>query len=212
MKTRILNFFKRPEHLKPSAHGKTSSPSDAHKTPFSLDVIFKAMPSWWMVLFAYLLAYAFCDLNHRFFVWFPPYLLEVFKNLRGLPTTWADLGLYWGERGLKTIAIVAAVYHNLWQLGTRYKLTANNINLVSWFPLHQVTNVPYGSVRRVGFQQSPIGLIFNYGHIEIDTGSPSGPLVLLNCPRPKKFIDLLQPKVESVVQPNLAHHRRTGDP
>ena len=212
MKTRILNFFKWSETTKPTTHGKNAPLSESHKTTSHSEFLFKTMPSWWVVLFAYILAYVFCECTHRFFIWFPPYLLEIFKNLRGLPASWAELGLYWGERGLKTIAVVAAVYHNLWQLGTRYKLTPNNINLVNWFPLRKVTNVPYGSVRKVGFQQSLLGLACNYGHIEIDTGSPSGPLVLLNCPRPKKFIDLLQPKVESVVQPNLAHHRRTGDP
>ncbi len=207
MKTPILSFFKKMTAKK--------SPSDRpphHKSASPSDLIFKAMPSWWMVLFAYALALLFCDLAHRFFVWFPPYLQEVFKNMRGLPMTWADIGLYWGEFGLKTIAIAAAVYHHLWQLGTRYELTTHNIKIESWFPLRRVTAVPYGSVRKAGYQQNLLGLIFNYGHIEIDTGSLSGPLFLLNCPAPRKFLGLLQPKVESVVQPSLAHHRRSSDP
>lgn len=104
-----------------------------------------------------------------------------------------------------TIAIAAAVYHNLWQLGTRYRLTTHHVSVENWFPLRRMTTIPYGSIRRVGYQQSPLGLLFNYGHIEIDTASPTGPLMLLNCPQPKKFVDLLQPKVESI------HNRRSGD-
>jgi len=207
MKATALGFFK-----KTAATRSLTDHSQRHKPTIPPDVIFRAMPSWWMVLFAYMLALVFCDLNHRFFVWFPPYLQEVFKNLRGLPMTWADLGLYWGERGLKTIAIAAAVYHNLWQVGTRYELTTRNIKVENWFPLRRVTAVPYGSVRKAGYQQNLLGLIFNYGHIEIDTGSPNGPLFLLNCPSPRKFLGLLQPKVEAVVQPSLSPHRRSGDP
>src|SRR5437879_6410413 len=107
MKATVLDIFKKSGAAKPAAdhpqHSKSNPPSD---------LVFKAMPSWWMVLFAYVLALIFCVLIHRFFVWFPPYLREVFKNMRGLPMSWADLGLYWGERGLKTIALAAAVYHN----------------------------------------------------------------------------------------------------
>lgn len=176
------------------------------------DVAFKAMPSWWVVLFAYALAALFCYFAHMFFIWFPPYLREVFKNLKGLPIAWADIGLFWAEKGLCWIVIAAAVYHNLWQVSTRYKLTSHDINIESWFPLRRITSTPYGSVRRVGFQQSIVGLIFNFGHIEIDTGSPVGPLVLLDCPKPKKFVEILQPKVEAALQPGLAPHRRYTDP
>lgn len=205
MRPPFLNFFNKPTGTK-SAHDHTPIRKGAPS-----DLIFRATPSWWMVIFAYLLAFIFCDLTHRFFVWFPPYLQEVFKNLRGLPQTWADLGLFWGERSLKGIAIAAAVYHHLWQLGTRYKLTTHDIQVENWFPLRRITTAPYGSVRKAGFQQNILGLLFDYGHIEIDTGSPTGPLLLLNCPRPKKFLGLLQPKVEAVLQPGLSHHRRAGD-
>ena len=209
MRAPILNIFKKKQPEAGKSSGEHSSRSKGATPPSSAapshDVLHKAMPSWWVVLLAYLLAGLFWYFAHKFFLWFPPYLYEVFKNLKGLPVSWADLGLYWGERGLVTVAIVAAVYHNLWQLGTRYKLTAHHVNVENWFPLRRVTTIPYGSIRRVGYQQSPLGLLFNYGHIEVDTSSPTGPLVLLNCPKPKKFVDLLQPKVESI------HNRRTGD-
>jgi len=190
MRAPVINIFRKSVGAKPPGENqvKASPPNQP---------LLNTMPSWWMVLFAYGLSIGFCLLTRRFFIWFPPYLLEVFKNLRGLPVSWADLGLYWGESGLTTIAVAAAVYHHLWQIGTRYKLTPREIYVESWFPIRRVTAVPYGSVRNTGFQQSPLGLLFNYGHIEIDTGSPSGPLVLLNCPRPKLFLQTLQPKVES---------------
>lgn len=192
----LFKIFKKQPATKPATdhHAKITAPTQS---------LIKTMPSWWMVLFAYILAMVFCYSNHKFFLWIPPYLQEILKNLKGLPQSWGDLGLYWGERGLKTIAIAAAVYHNLWQISTRYKLTSHDIYIESWFPIRKVTAVPYGSVRKVGFQQSPLGLIFNYGHIEIDTGSSTGPLILFNCPKPKKFQQTLQSKVESVLQPNL---------
>lgn len=205
MKTSFLNLFNK------AAGAKNAHDHSQLRKGGTGDLVFKAMPSWWMVLFAYVLALIFCDLTHQFFVWFPPYLQEVFKNLRGLPQSWADLGLYWGERGLKWTAVASAVYHQLWQLGTRYKLSSHDIQVENWFPVRRVTTVPYGSVRKAGFQQNILGLIFNYGHIEIDTGSPAGPLLLLICPRPQKFLALLKPKVEAVLQPGLSHHRRAGD-
>jgi hypothetical protein len=207
-----INIFKKTEKAETAkatsghAHHTKSAPA----IPVS-DAIFKKMPSRWVVLFAYVLAGIFCYLVHRFFLWFPPYLIEVFKNLKGLPIAWADLGLYWGEKGLVWIAITSAVYHNLWQLGTRYKLSSHDIQVQNWFPTRRVMNVPYGSVRKVGFQQSPTGFIFNYGQVEIDTGSPDGPLVLVNCPSPKAFLARLQPKVEAILQPNLTHHKRATD-
>jgi len=205
MKTSVINIFKKSE--------KSETPKTSENRKVSTSILLvKAMPSWWVVLLAYVLAAVFCYFVHRFFVWFPPYLLEVFKNLRGLPTTWAEMGLYWGEKGLTWIAVASAVYHNLWQLGTRYKLTSHDIQLQSWFPVRRVTAVPYGAVRRVGFQQSLFGYLLNYGHVEVDTGSTAGPLILLNCPRPQKFLDVLQPKVEAVIQPGLTHHKRATDP
>lgn len=207
MRTPNINIFKKHEKEK-SETGKSGS-DHSHRS--ASIVLVKAMPSWWVVLLAYVLAVVFCYLVHRFFLWFPPYLLEVFANLRGLPTTWAELGLYWGEKGLIWIAIASAVYHNLWQVGTRYKLTSHDVQLQNWFPVRRVTVVPYGAVRRVGFQQSLFGYLLNYGHVEVDTGSPAGPLVLLNCPRPQKFLDVLQPKVEAVIQPSLTHHKRATD-
>lgn len=216
MKAPVINIFKKklPEMSKPSAadHSIRFKPGGVSPpAPSSADLVFKAMPSWWVVFLAYVLSGVFCYLVHRFFLWFPPYLKEVFMNLKGLPITWADFGLFWAERGLVWIAIVAAVYHNLWQVGTRYRLTSHDITVESWFPLHHVVSTPYGSVRRVGFQQSLVGLLFNYGHIEIDTGSSTGLLILLNCPKPKKFTNLLQTKVEAAIQPALSHSRRITD-
>jgi|SRR5580698_2592181 hypothetical protein len=207
MRAPTMNVFKKNESAKPAVE---HHPPSSKNTPPG--VLFKSMPSWWMTLMAYALAAGFCYLIHQFFLWFPPYLREVFKNLRGLPVSWADIGLFWGERGLTWIALAAALYHNLWQVSTRYQLTSHDIHIETWFPFRRVVSAPYGSVRRVGYQQSPLGLIFNYGHIEIDTGSPSGLLVLLNCPRPKKFVSLLQSKVEPILQPHLAPHRRSTDP
>ncbi|HJT24213.1 MAG TPA: PH domain-containing protein [bacterium] len=211
MKTTVINFFKKkhPESSKaPADHGRAKS---AASHPAS-DLMLKSMPSWWVVLLAYALAGIFCYGVHQFFLWFPPYLKEVFLNLKGLPMDWADKGLFWSERGLKWIAIAAAVYHNLWQVGTRYKLSSHDITVENWFPVRRVVSAPYGSVRRVGFQQSPLGVLFRYGHVEIETGSPSGPWVLLNCPKPAAFVALLQPKVEAVLQPGLApHNRRSTD-
>ncbi|HEY5037623.1 MAG TPA: PH domain-containing protein [bacterium] len=204
MRNKVINFFKRAGLIKQAGDGRAKAQS--HQDP-----LFKAMPSWWMVLFAYLLAFLFCYGLHQFFLWIPPYLKEVFKNLRGLPESWADIGLYWAERALKWIAVGSAIYHNLWQLGTRYKLTPHDLQMESWFPIRKLVAVPYGSVRRTGFQQSLVGLLLNYAHIEIDTGSPTGPLVFLNCPKPKLFLSILQPKVESVLQPGLVHHKRASD-
>ena len=202
MRAPVMNLFKK----------KNPEPTSAKAKETASDEVFKTMPSWWVVLLAYGLAYGFCWLSHQFFLWFPPYLREVFKNLRGLPIEWADLGLTWAERGLIWIAWAAAVYHQLWQLGTRYRLTSHDIQVEHWFPFRQVTSTPYGSVRRIGFRQSLVGLIFNFGHIEIDTGSGPGPMTLLNCPAPRKFTQRIQPKVESILQPHLAHHRRSGEP
>lgn len=199
MRAPVMNLFKKKSHESHPAKGKEG------------EDVFRAMPSWWVVLLAYALAYGFCTLSHQFFLWFPPYLREVFKNLRGLPIEWADLGLFWAERGLTWIAWAAAVYHQLWQLGTRYRLTSHDIQVEHWFPFRQVTSTPYGSVRRIGYRQSALGLVLNFGHIEVDTGSGAGPMILVNCPSPRKFTQLIQPKVESILQPQLGHHRRTGD-
>jgi hypothetical protein len=216
MKAPVINIFKKkqpemakstaPDHFIRSKPGSVPAPASS-----TADLVLKAVPSWWVVLLAYALAGIFGYFAHQFFLWFPPYLKEVFMNLKGLPVTWADLGLFWAERGLVWIAIAAAVFHNLWQVGTRYSLTSHDITVESWFPLHRLVAAPYGSVRRVGFQQSIVGLIFNYGHIEIDTGSLTGPLVLLNCPKPRKFTKFLQTKVEAAVQPSLSHSRRSSD-
>jgi membrane protein YdbS with pleckstrin-like domain len=200
-----MNIFKKSNAGKTAAgHHKSATAQPATTPAPGTDLLLKAMPSWWAVLFAYAIAFVFCYFIHKFFLWFPPYLLEVFKNLRGLPVSWADTGLFWMERGLVTVAVAAAVYHNLWQIGTRYKLTSHDLRVESWFPFRRVTAAPYGSVRRVGYRQCPLGFLFNYGQIEVDTGSPAGPMTLTNCPRPKAFMNLLQDKVESVLQPGLS--------
>lgn len=212
MRAPVMNIFKKKQSETTRVSAEHIARPKSASVVHAGEIFFTAMPSWWVVLLAYLLAAGFCYGTQRFFLWFPPYLFEVLKHLKGIPQAWADLGLFWGQRGLTWIAIAAAVYHNIWQVGTRYKLTSHDIHIESWFPFHQVMATPYGSVRRVGYQQSLIGLIFNFGHIEIDTGSPSGLLVLLNCPRPKKFVSILQPKVESILQPHLGPHRRSTDP
>ncbi len=160
-------------------------------------VLFKQMPSWWVTLFCYLLAVLFIHYNHVFFTWFPPYLYEVFKNLRGLPTSWADLGLYWAERALKTIAILSALYHQFWQLGTRYVLTDQEIRIETWFPIRKVVSVPLGAIRRYGYQQNWLAALLNFGTVEIDTASLT-PVVLANCPKVTLFTEVLKPRIEAV--------------
>ena len=205
----VLSYLKKKAEP-PARSASEGRHKHAHAASASInDSILKTMPSWWMVLIAYGMALLFCYLVHQFFLWFPPYLREVFKNLRGLPESWADLGLYWGEKGLVWVAVASAVYHNLWQIGTRYRLTSHDIQVENWFPIRRVVSIPYGAVRKVGFQQSLFGLVLNYGHIEIDTGSPAGPMLLLDCPKPKKFLATLQPKVEAILQPHLTHRRST---
>lgn len=213
MKASALNLFKKREkpeppkgegehaHARPKAESAKGEGEHAHSrakagmSPVS-ETSFKSMPTWWVVLMGYGLAAVFWHYCHLFFQWFPPYLLEVFKHLHGLPTTWADLGLYWAERGLEWAAAAAAVYHQLWQVGTRYKLTSHDLHIQSWFPVRTVVSVPFGAIKKVGFQQGPLGLLFNYGNVQIDTASLSGPLVLLNCPKPKRFTDFLLTRVE----------------
>lgn len=215
MKDTVMNLFKKKhsEPAKVSAGEHARSKSVGSAASIHSDTVWKAAPSWWVVLLAYILAGIFWYVVHQFFLWFPPYLKEVFLNLKGLPMDWADKGLLWGERGLVWIAIAAAVYHNLWQIGTRYRLSSHDIIVENWFPVRRVVSVPYGSVRRVGFQQSPLGFLFQYGQVEIETGSALGPLVLPNCPNPTVFVAHLQPKVEAVLQPGLAsHNRRNTDP
>jgi hypothetical protein len=208
LKNILSNFKKKPEPpAKPASDGRHKHAHAAASQSSSNDTLLKARPSWARVFILYGMALIFCYLAHQFFLWFPPYLKEVFKNLRGLPESWADFGLYWGERGLIWVAILSAVYHNLWQLGTRYRLTSHDIQVENWFPIRRVLSIPYGAARRVGFQQSPLGLALNYGHIEIDTGSSAGPMILHDCPKPKAFLAVLQPKVEAVLQPHLPHRR-----
>ncbi len=212
MRAPVINIFKKKQPETGKVMGEHPVRLKSALAPQNPGTILKSMPSWWVVFLAYFLVVGVCYGIQRFFLWFPPYLFEALKHLKGIPQAWTDLGLFWGERGLTWVAISAAVYHNLWQVSTRYKLTSHDIHVESWVPYHRVIATPYGSVRRVGYQQSLIGLIFNFGHIEIDTGSPSGLLVLMNCPRPKKFVSILQTKVESIVQPHLISHRRGADP
>ena len=218
MKAPVINIFnkkKQPESAKPFSEHSPLRPK-ASSTPAVTSIretgpAYKTMPAWPVVGMAYVLAGIFWYFAHQFFIWIPPYLREVFQNLHGIPTAWVDAGLLWAERGLVWVAVAAALYHHFWQLGTRYRLTPHDIKVETWFPLRRIISIPYGSVRRVGFQQTVLGLLFRYGHVEIDTGSPAGPLLLLNCPKPQKFVGLLQPKVEAVLQPGLSRHRRAGD-
>jgi len=168
-------------------------------------VILKRMPSWWVTLFGYALALVFCHYNHFFFSnWFPPYLYEVFKNLRGLPTAWADLGLYWAEKGFAAIALLSALYHQFWQVGTRYILTDQEVRVESWFPGRKVTSIPLEAIRRYGYQQNWLAALLGFGTIEIDTASFT-PVLLANCPRVSEFAarlkEKLGPKLASVDRP-----------
>jgi hypothetical protein len=163
-------------------------------------ILFKEMPSWWVTLYAYILLGLFWYASNLFFAWIPPYLYEVFKNLRGLPTTWADLGLFWAQRGFLFIAIAAALYHQFWQIGTRYILTEHEIRIESWFPFRRVTSIPLTAVRRFSFQQNWFAVLLNFGIVEIDTASQS-PVLLPNCPKPRVLIDHLKPWVAE-------HHSR----
>ena len=167
------------------------------------ETLVKARPTWWVVAAGYILAALFAYGVHRFFLWCPPYLQEIVKNLRGLPFSWFEVGLYWAERGLIAIGFLSAVYHNLWKLFTLYKLTDHDIQIINWFPLHRLQSIPYGAVQRIGFQQSLFGVILNYGHVEIDTGGAQGPLILINCPKPQNFTEILQHKIEEVLQPRV---------
>lgn len=159
-------------------------------------VFFKQMPSWWVTLYAYVLAGLFIYASHLFFAWIPPYIYEVFKNLRGLPTAWADLGIFWAQRGLTVIAIAAALYHQLWQISTRYILTEQEIRIESWVPMRKVSSIPLAAVRRYSFQQNLIAVVLNFGMVEIDTASQNA-VTLPNCPKPQDFLDKLKPAVEA---------------
>jgi hypothetical protein len=168
------------------------------KTP-ETGVLFKQMPSWWVTLYAFVLVSAFCYFSHLFFTWVPPYLYEVFKNLRGLPTAWADLGLYWSERALDWVVIAAAFYQLFWQIGTRYILTEQEIRIEGWFPMRKVVSIPLGAVRRYGYQQNWLAVLLNFGTIEIDTSGPA-PARLPHCPKTKIFLELLKHLVASALQ------------
>ena len=190
--------------------GKGSAPSkpgEARPLISISETLVKTQPTIWVVVTSYLMALVFSFLVHRFFLWCPPYLQEIVKNLRGLPFTWFETALYWLERGVIVIAFLSALTHNLWKLATLYKLTDHDIQVSHWFPTRQLQSVPYGAVKRVGFKQGLLGVLLNYGHVEIDTGSAQGPLLLVNCPRPQKFMETLQHKVEEVLQPQLLQNR-----
>jgi membrane protein YdbS with pleckstrin-like domain len=204
MKTSFRHLFRKRE----PARGKAEP---AHR-PAPAEYLVTAAPSWWMVLFAYLLAGAFLWGSDKFFVWFAPYFQEVFKNLKGLPPAWADLGLYWAERALGTVAVAAALYHHLWKMTTRYRVGTQNLRVESWLPVRRVTLIAFGAIRKVGYHQSPLGFLLNFAHVEIDTGSPLGPVVLLNCPKPKALLAVLQEKVESVLQPHLSQNVNSREP
>ncbi|HET9870434.1 MAG TPA: PH domain-containing protein, partial [bacterium] len=123
-----------------------------------------------------------------------------------LPYAWFADALIWLERGVIGVAFLSALYHNLWKLGTTYKLTDHDLQVSQWFPIRMRQSVPYGAVRRLGSKQGLLGALLDYGHVEVDTGG-SVPLVLVNCPRPQKFVETLQHKVEEVLQPQLLQNR-----
>jgi membrane protein YdbS with pleckstrin-like domain len=168
------------------------------KGPQSGD-LFKAMPSWPRVIFAYLVAGAVWMASEKYIPLLKEPAYEVCKNLRGLPLAWADLALAWSEKGLKAVAVTMALYHQLWQLGTRYKLTANSVHVEHWFPQREATLVPYAVVRKATLRQDPLDLLLWSGSVEIDTGA--GPLVLESCPNPARLFRLLQAKVEAAAPP-----------
>lgn len=166
---------------------------------FEAGVLLKQKPSWCVPIFAYFLMFLFFYLSHLFFNWFPPYLYEVFKNLRGLPTSWADWGLLWAHRGLNIVVFLCALHYQFWQLGTLYILTEREIRVESWFPSRKLSSIPFGAIRRYGYQQNWLGFVCHFGTVEIDTAGPT-PALLPHCPEPKTFIDTLKPKVEAKLQ------------
>ncbi len=159
-------------------------------------LLYDAMPSWLTVLFAYVLLLAFWISANRIFPLLPPYAYDICKNLRGMPTAWADLALLWSEKGLKLIALLAVAYHQIWQLCTRYKMTSQAVHVESWFPRREATLLPFASIRKVSFRQSLLGLILNSGTVEIDTGGAGQPLTLDYCAKPAAFYKLLQSKID----------------
>jgi hypothetical protein len=187
--------------------GSAPKSPEAHSILSISETLMKVKPTIWVVGYGYLMAIVFSFFVHRFFIWCPPYLQEIAKNLRGLPFSWFQMILYWMERGVIGIAFLSALYHNLWKLATVYKLTDHDIQIANWFPMRHLQSVPYGAVKRLGFKQSFLGVLLNYGHVEIDMGSAQGPILLVNCPNPKKFMETLQHKVEEVLQPQLLQNR-----
>ena len=167
------------------------------------ETLIKVRPTWWVVVYSYFLTIGFSCLVYRFFLWCPPYLQEVVKNLRGLPFLWFEVGLYWLERVFIGIALLSAIYHNLWKMCTLYKLTDHDIQISNWFPMRRHQSIPYGAVKRIGFKQSLLGIVLDYGDVEIDTGSAQGSVILVNCPKPQKFAEILQHKIEEILQPHV---------
>jgi uncharacterized membrane protein YdbT with pleckstrin-like domain len=167
------------------------------------ETLIKVRPTCWVVVYSYFLAIGFSFLAYRFFLWCPPYLQEVVKNLRGLPFSWFEVGIYWLERIFIGIALLSAIYHNLWKMCTLYKLTDHDIQIGNWFPMRRHQSIPYGAVKRIGFEQSLLGIVLDYGNVEIDTGSFQGSVILANCPKPQKFVETLQHKIEEILQPHV---------
>jgi len=197
---KFFQYFVKVVHLKRMDMKVLTMPKKPNPSEvLESGVLLKQTPTWWVAVYAYLLAGAFCYFSHLFFNWFPPYLYEIFKNLRGLPTSWADLGLFWAHRGLNVIAIVTALYYQFWQIGTRYILTEQEIRIEYWFPMRKVNLIPLGAIRRYGYQQNWLAVLLNFGTIDVDTAGPT-PALLPFCPQPKIFINALKPKVEAKLQ------------
>lgn len=190
------HLFKKKEQVR--------SKVEPEPKPAPTEFLVTASPSWWMVVFYYFLAILFLWASDLFFKWFTPYFEEVFKNLKGLPITWADLGIFWAERGLGILAVLMAVYHNLWKMTTRYRLSSHNLQVETWLPMRKVTIISFGAIQKTGFTQGILGVLLNFAHIEIDTGSSLGPMILPNCAKYKILLNALEAKVESVHQPHLS--------
>jgi hypothetical protein len=166
------------------------------KSALGADLL-KAMPSWPILALHVLLALTLWLGSGHLLPLLKPYAYDVCKNLRGLPQSWADLALDWSELGLKCLALAAAVYQLLWQLGTRYRLTSHALVVEHWFPRRGTTMVPYGFISRASFSQNPLELLCFAGSLEIDSGGASAPLILESCHRPDAFFRLLQAKVDA---------------
>jgi hypothetical protein len=129
------------------------------------------------------------------FNWVPPYAYETVKNLKGFPSEWVDLLLTGAERFLIAVAFLSTLLHTLWRTMTTYSLSDQEIVVKTWVPIRRVESIPLSAVKRVGFTQGWVGYALDYGHVEIDLGGATGPLMLRNCPKPEAFLRELRKRL-----------------